>query len=333
MPKNHHPRRGSMGYSPRKRARNETPRMTSWPENGHSDKPHIQGFAGYKVGMTHALAVDYRKTSTTTGQEVRMPVTVVEVPPLKVAAVRGYINTPYGIRTKGEVWADKLDKELAGRLPIPKKQDRKANWRKLEEAELEDIRLLAYTQPKLVSGIPKKKPELMEIRVAGGTIPDRLDFGREKLGQELLASDFVKPGQMVDTLAVTKGKGFQGHVQRWGVKLLTHKNSKHRRMIGTLGPWNPSYVRREVPQAGQMGYHHRTEYNKRVLRMGDNGEEITPAGGFLHYGNIATSYLIVHGSLPGPTKRLIRMRHPVRFKGYEVEPQINYMSLESPQGV
>jgi len=28
---------------------------------------------------------------------------------------------------------------------------------------------------------------------------------------------------MIDTIAVTKGKGFQGHVKRWGVKLLSHK--------------------------------------------------------------------------------------------------------------
>lgn len=333
MSKRHHPKRGSMGYSPRKRARNETPHMPSWPDNGTNDQPHIQGFAGYKVGMTHILAVDYRKTSTTTGQEVRMPATVVEVPPMMVAGVRGYIQSPYGLKTEGEVWAENFEKELAMRVPLPKGQDRKAAWRKLEQADLEDVRLICYTQPKLVTGIPKKRPEIMENRIAGGTIPDRLDFARERMGKAIDVSDFVKPGQMVDTLAITRGKGFQGHIQRWGLKLLTHKNSKHRRMVGTLGPWHPAYVRREVPQAGQMGYHHRTEYNKRVIKMGENGEEITPAGGFLHYGVLQNSYLLLHGSLPGPSKRLIRMRHPIRFRRYDVEPQINYISLASPQGV
>ena len=79
------------------------------------------------------------------------------------------------------------------------------------------------------------------------------------------------------------------HVKRWGVKLLPRKNRKHQRMVGTLGPWNPHYVRSTVPQAGQMGYHQRTEYNKRVLKIGDSGEEITPNGGFIRYGSSRTS--------------------------------------------
>ncbi len=36
----------------------------------------------------------------------------------------------------------------------------------------------------------------------------------------------LNEGDMIDTIAVTKGKGFQGHVKRWGVKLLSHKNSE-----------------------------------------------------------------------------------------------------------
>jgi large subunit ribosomal protein L3 len=59
MPKNHHPRRGSMAYSPRKRARSETPHIKNWPRGGET--PKIQGFLGYKAGMTHAFIVDYRQ--------------------------------------------------------------------------------------------------------------------------------------------------------------------------------------------------------------------------------------------------------------------------------
>jgi len=93
----------------------------------------------------------------------------------------------------------------------------------------------------------------------------------------------------------------QGTIKRHHVKLLLHKNSKHRRMIGTAGSWHPSWVQATVPQAGQMGYHQRTEYNKRVLKVGENGEEITPAGGFPNYGVIRNSYILVHGSIPGPS--------------------------------
>jgi large subunit ribosomal protein L3 len=320
-----------MGYSPRKRAQSEIPRFKSWPER--EGEPKIQGFAGYKAGMTHAFVIDYRPTSTTSKQEVRVPVTVVEVPPMKVAAVRLYENSSEGMKTKGEVWAEKVEKELERRLPIPKKYDSKEAWKKIDKKEVDDVRLLIYTQPKKVSGIPKKTPEIMEVRIGGGTMGERLRYAKKLLGKQIRVKDFTEEGEMLDVASITKGKGFQGHVKRWGVKLLTHKNSKHRRMIGTLGPWHPAYVMSTVPQAGQMGYHQRTEYNKRVLKIGDKGEEITPNGGFVRYGAVRNDYMVIHGSVPGPTKRLVRFRDPVRFHGSKVEkPEITYISTESNQG-
>jgi large subunit ribosomal protein L3 len=116
----HHPKRGSHGYWPRKRAKTETPHIKSWAEG--NDKPKIQGFFGYKAGMTHAFIVDYRPTSTTSGREVKMAVTVVETPPMKVAAVRAYQRTAYGLQCVGEIWAERLDSELARRVPLRKHQ-------------------------------------------------------------------------------------------------------------------------------------------------------------------------------------------------------------------
>jgi large subunit ribosomal protein L3 len=329
MPKNHHPRRGSMGFSPRKRAKAETPHIKSWPEG--LAKPKIQGFLGYKAGMTHAHIVDYRPTSTTSGKEVLMPVSVVETPPIKVAAVRGYKKTNHGLQTAGEIWADKLDPELTKKISIAKKEKKK-NWDFTKDAD--ELRVIIYTQPKLVTGIPKKTPEIREFRIAGGVIDDQIKYAKEILGKEVNIKDTLREGDMIDTIAVTKGKGFQGHVKRWGVKLLTHKNSKHRRMIGTQGSWHPNWVQATVPNAGQMGYHQRTEYNKRILKIGENGEEITPSGGFPNYGVIRNSYILLHGSIPGPTKRLISMRDAIRYqRGVKVEkPEITYISTTSKQG-
>jgi large subunit ribosomal protein L3 len=319
-----------MAYSPRKRARAETPHIKNWPTGG--EKPKIQGFLGYKAGMTHAFVVDYRPTSTTSGKEVMMPVSVVETPPIKIAAVRAYKKNIHGLETIGELWATKLDSELSKRIPLPKNK-KKENWDFTTNAD--DIRVLVYTQPKLVTGIPKKTPEIRELRISGGSIDERIAYAKEILGKEITIEDVVREGDMLDILAVTKGKGFQGHVKRWGVKLLTHKNSKHRRMIGTAGSWHPNWIQSTVPQAGQMGYHQRTEYNKRVLKIGDKGEEITPSGGFPHYGNVRNSYVLIHGSIPGPTKRLISMRDSIRYKrGVKVEkPEISYISTTSKQGV
>jgi large subunit ribosomal protein L3 len=283
--------------------------------------------------MTHAFIVDYRPTSTTSKQEVNVPVTVVETPPMKVVAVRIYENTPYGLKTITEAWHRSLDNNLARRLPIPKNYDADAAWKKLEDHSPDDIRVLAHTQPSLITGIPKKSAELMELRIDGGTIEDRLNYAKSILGKEIKITDFTRPGKMVDVIAVTKGKGFQGPIKRWGVKLLAHKNRKHRRMYGTLGPWHPSWVRPTVPQAGQMGYHRRTEFNKRVLKIGEKGEEITPKGGFVRYGNVRNSYILLHGSVPGPVKRLVRLRAPIRMKDVEMEKvDIKYISTESKQG-
>ena len=327
MPKNHHPRRGSMAYSPRKRARRETPRFRSWPEGGSQAK--VQGFAGYKAGMTHVFMEDRRAKSTTHGQEIRVPVTVLETPPMVVVGVRAYVASPYGLKTLSEVWAKKLDPHLKKRLPIPAKP--KQAWKRIEKESIDDLRLIAHTQPFLVSGIPKKVPEIMELRIGGGTMEERMALAKELLGKEITAEGIVTVGTVVDVAAVTRGKGWQGVVKRWGVKLLVHKNSKHRRMIGTLGPWR-TWVMSSVPQAGQMGYHQRTEYNKVVLKTGENGEEVTPNGGFLHYGNVKNSYMLIKGSVPGPTKRLIRLRDAVRYHGKDVDVEISYVSVESKQG-
>jgi len=295
----------------------------------------LQGFAGYKAGMTHAFIVDYRPKSNTAGQEIQVPVTVLEVPPMKVCGIRFYADTPYGRKAVGEVWAGKLDKELARRLPLPKEYDEKAAWEKTEKSEYDDIRTLVYTQPVLVSGLPKKKPELMEIRVGGGKLADRLEYSKGVLGKAVTIKDFAKEGEMVDVVSVTKGRGWQGVTKRWGTKLLMHKNSKHRRLIGTIGQKRPNYVHPTVPQGGQRGFHQRTELNKRILKIGDNGQEVTPKGGFLHYGDVRNTYILVHGSVPGPSKRIIRMRHPVRDIGIKLPeaPQVTFVSIESKQGV
>lgn len=332
MPKRTRPRHGSMGYSPRKRASSQVPKFNSWPQV--TDGPKIQGFAGYKAGMTHAFVSDYRKSSTTSGQEVQIPVTVIEVPPMKVAGVRFYKDSPNGRKTFGEIWATKLDESLRKRFPIPKKGSKDA-WKNIKLEDVDEVRLITYTQPAMVSGVPKKVPEIMEMRVGGGTTEERVEYAKKRLGKTIEITDFTTPGQFVDVAAITKGKGFGGPVKRWGVKLLDHKNSKHRRMAGTIGTFIPGYTRPTVPQAGQIGYHQRTEHNKRVLKIGEKGEEVNPNGGFLHYGMVKNGYIVLHGSVPGPPKRLVRMRDAARPTSPPVEPEdvtLPYLSTQSKQG-
>jgi len=66
MPKINRPRRGSLAFSPRKRAKSPIPKYQSWPV--YEGTPVLQGFAGYKVGMTHVIMVDDHKDSPTEGK-------------------------------------------------------------------------------------------------------------------------------------------------------------------------------------------------------------------------------------------------------------------------
>jgi large subunit ribosomal protein L3 len=309
------------------------PRVRSWPAG--PAKPTIEGFAGYKVGMTHAFIVDYRKRSTTAGQELAVPVTVVEVPPLRVAGARIYVRGPYGARVAGEVWGADPSEQLVRRMPAhpASPADAVAAFSSLGGDE---VRLLVHTQPHLITGTPSKTPRLFEVRVSGEKFDERREFAVKQLGQELSADQLIKEGEFLDVLGVTKGFGFQGHIQRWGVKLQPRKNSKHRRMIGTLGPHNPSFVTYRIPQAGQQGYHRRTQFNMRVLKIvrDPRADPVTPAGGFPHYGEVRSACIVLHGSLPGPAKRLLRFRTPMRSRAASVEKvDLRYFSTRSKQGV
>ena len=93
------PRRGSMGFSPRKRALRKFGRIQAWPENSDSEI-RVLGFAGWKAGMTHVLMRDTNPNSTSAGQEVRKAVTVVESPPMTVLAVRAVSYTHLTLPTK-----------------------------------------------------------------------------------------------------------------------------------------------------------------------------------------------------------------------------------------
>jgi large subunit ribosomal protein L3 len=203
----------------------------------------------------------------------------------------------------------------------------------IEGGSVLELRVIISTQPALVSGIGKKKPELMEQGVEGDLM-EVFEYLKSNLGKEIEISGVFEEGEMVDVIAITRGKGTQGPVKRWGTMIQDRKASRSSksRHIGTLGPWFPHRVRWTVPQLGQTGYHQRTEYNKRLLKIGDKDDDINPNGGFPHYGLVKNNYILLKGSVPGPRKRLIRMRHAVRptvsFKGV---PQISYISKESKQ--
>ncbi len=334
MPQSNRPRKGSLGFGPRSRAASETPRFSSWPDD--EGQPGLQGFAGYKAGMTHVVMINDEPDSAREGMEETVPVTVIETPPMRVAALRAYEETPYGKRPLTEVWADEFHPELERALDLPDEPAADAEEQlqdALDTGRISEIRAITHTVPSELDGVPKKRPDVMENRIGGGSIADRVEYGLDLLGEgEYAATDVFRAGQYADIAGVTKGKGTQGPVKRWGVQKRKGKHARQgwRRRIGNLGPWNPSRVRSTVPQLGQMGYHQRTELNKRLI---DLDEELIVDGGFVDYGDVSGDYTLVKGSVPGPKKRLVRLRPAVRPNDQpRLDPEVRYVSTVSNQG-
>ena len=300
-----------MAHRPRKRAASQNARVY-WQD---SAEKRILGFAGYKAGMTHVAYVDDSE-SPTKGQEVMSAATVIEVPPIVVYGVRCYSanNSVGDILT-----ADDKTLKLAG-------FDKKPGVKAVNETDVDDARLLVFSMPSK-TGIGKKHIEKMELGCGGKDGKERLEYCKSMLGKELRASDVFKLGEHVDVVSISIGKGWQGAVKRFGVSKQRRKATGKMRHVGTLGQWHPAYVLYTVPQAGQTGYHQRTEMNKRILKMGQKPEEINPSSGFPHYGFVRNDFVVVKGSVPGPVKRLIKLRLAVRAKGPVKEPSLGFVSL------
>lgn len=325
MPRIRTPRQGSMQFWQRKRASDIVARIRTWPQ---AKETKLLGFAAYKVGMTHVLLTDNKPTSMTKNEEIRVPVTILECPPLKIAAIMTYTKDAYGFHCSSQLTSDKLDKEVSRSIIIPKKASKQLNTKNMA-----DVRVLAYTQPKLTT-IGKKKPEFFELGIGGAKPEEKLAFAQKILGTEIKINDVFAEGQLVDATSITTGKGYQGAVKRFGIALRSHKSEKTKRGVGSLGPWHGFKGGYRTPHAGQTGFQQRTEHNKHILKFGDDVTKINQKGGFMRYGLIKNQYILVKGSIGGASKRLITFvtaRRGALVKMPKEAPTINYVSTSSKQ--
>jgi len=317
MPKAFSPRKGSLAFRPRKRSETLNGRIKNWPE---VSKPCLLGFAGYKAGMQHIIYNEMDKNSPKKGKDVSIPTTIVEVPPILVYALRAYRMTKVGKKLIGDYYVndEKILKEAKVKdvLTIDKINE--------VVKEIVELRVLALTAPSS-TGIGKKKPEVLELGVGGESIEKKLDYVKSILGKKVSIEEVFEKGSYVDVIAVTKGKGWQGVIKKYGISVQRRKATGKRRHVGNLGAWHPAVVEYTAHQAGQMGYHKRTILNNLVVDIGD-ASSLKQDGGLLHYGEVRNKFILLKGSIPGTKKRLIKLRRALRKTDTKRELKVSYMS-------
>jgi large subunit ribosomal protein L3e len=336
------PRKGNLGFVPRRRTRHHRGRIRSFPKDNTKKPCHLTAFAGFKAGMTHILREVDRVGAKLHKKEVVEAVTVIETPPIRVVGLVGYVETPRGLRTLTTVWASHLERDTVRRFYKNWVNSKKKAFNKYHESILKTpkkletqlnrikkycsvVRVIAHTQLKLLKNLRQKKNHIFEIQINGGKdIAEKVNFGYGLFEKEVRVDQVFAQNENVDVIGVTKGKGYAGTIKRFGVRHLQKKTHRGYRKVGCIGAWHPARVAWSVPRAGQLGYHHRTETNKKIYRVGKGeasgaknnattaadptDKNITPLGGFPHYGVVRDDFLIIKGCCVGPKKRVLMLR-------------------------
>jgi large subunit ribosomal protein L3e len=296
--------------------------------------------------MTHILREVNKPGSKLHKKEAVEAVTILETPPMIGVGIVGYVETPRGLRTLTSVWAGHLNEECKRRFYKNWFKSKKKAYTRYAKRFGEDnkdfdkelqrivkycqvVRLIAHTQIKKI-GLRQKKAHIMEIQVNGGDVAAKIEWAKKLLEKPIPIKSVFNQNDMIDVIGVTRGKGFEGVVTRWGVTRLPRKTHRGLRKVACIGAWHPARVGYQVARAGQRGYHHRTEMNKKIYRIGDAAKSedgkvnwnaatpedltekvITPMGGFPHFGVVDEDYLMLKGSVAGPKKRVLTLRKSV----------------------
>ena len=311
--KRHSPRRGSLAYSPRIRAKSMEARIRAWPKVD-SDEPKILAHCGFKAGCVQIVSIDDREKVPNAGKQLVSLGTVLVTPPVLILGVRGYSKDHNGKHAEFDVYAEDIPKSFSKEISLKNNQENA-----LENAEkglkrIKEIFAIVAVSPR-AAGLDQKKPYVFEAFVSGGDIQKQFTHVKELLGKEIKIDQIFETGATVDVAAITTGHGWQGVLKRWNVKKKPHKSRKTVREVGSLGPISPQSVMYTVPRAGQHGFHQRVEYDKRIMIMGNSNDEqikINPDGGYKHFGLVKGDFIILKGSVPGTYRRLIKLRSQIR---------------------
>ncbi len=323
--KHSQPRRGSLAYLPRGRAKSMEARirMHGWAQVD-SEEPQLLAHCGFKAGCVQVVTIDDREHVPNHGKQLVSLGTVLATPPVLILGIRGYSKDGAGTHAEFDVYAEDIPRDIAKEIKV-KNAEGAMGRAEGQLGRIREVFAIVAVSPR-AAGLEQKRPYVFEAPVRGGDVQKRFAFVRDLLGKEVRFDQVFEEGSSVDVAAITKGKGWQGVIQRYGAKRKQHKSRKTVRELGSLGPISPQYIMYTVPRAGQMGFHQRIEYSKRIMMVSNAGDEkrqINPEGGYKHFGLVRGDYVILKGSVPGTYRRLIKMRRQIRGEpGKTTKPNI-----------
>jgi len=326
------PRHGSLQFRPKKRSRTIRPSIKSYPKDDSSVTPHLTAFLTYKAGMSHVIrAKEIRTKNKLTSKELMEAVTLMEAPPMIIHGIVGYQITNKGLVRSKMILAEHLSDGVLRRMHTKRyvpgvqyadtRKDVSITKEDIEELKKSSdvIRVLVHSQVEKIAQLHQRKSHIAEIQINGGSVEQKVDYAVERLEKEIKIEEVFAKNEFIDTIGVTKGKGFQGVVKRWGTRILPRKTNKGCRKVACIGAWHPARVLYSVARAGQLGFHRRTQMNLQVYGVGNGSapvktdfdlteKSINPMGGFPHYGNIKNDYVMLKGCVTGPRKRVVTLR-------------------------
>ena len=126
--KHSQPRRGSMAYSPRGRAKSMEARIRGWADI-KSDEPRLLAHAGFKAGCIQIVSIDDHEHTPNHGKQLVTLGTVIVTPPFVVIGIRGYSKDANGLHASFDVYAKDTPKNVEKAFKI------KVNDEGIENAE------------------------------------------------------------------------------------------------------------------------------------------------------------------------------------------------------
>ena len=144
----------------------------------------------------------------------------------------------------------------------------------------------------------KKGEGQREVYEAGRFIREfKLDNAADYSVKDEIKADIFAAGDMVDASAISKGKGFQGAIKRFGSTRgpMSHGSKFHRHHGSNGSSSDPSHVFKGKKMPGHMGAKKVTTQNLEVVRV-----------------DLENGIILVKGAVPGAKKALVTLKETVK---------------------